>query len=135
MATQQKSAWYQLIVGLTAVLSYLVLRLRVHPDVAPAAFAVIALVALVPVLFPREVRDERERLIADCALVAGGSASYLFVVGICMLIWWTRYRNEPPTVDVALLPLLAVGACAVLLIVRSAAVLVLHSRSLDQGRL
>lgn len=134
MSTQQKSAWYQLIVGLAAVLSYLVLRLRVHADAAPAAFAVIALIALAPVLFRREVRDERERLIAGHALVAGGSASYLFVVGICMLIWWTRYRHEPPVVDVALLPLIAVGACAVLLIVRAAAVLVLHHGSLDQGR-
>jgi hypothetical protein len=133
MSTQQKSAWYSLMVGVLTVAAYVALLLLAGPSVAPAAFAVLALMAGTPWLFQDEVADERERHIARHASVAGGVAAYLFLVAVCMLVWWLRYRADPPTVDVNVLPLIAMGACVTLLVVRSLAVLLLHRRDLHLG--
>jgi len=131
MSNQQKSAWYVLTVGLLITATYIVLYLAVNAVVATAAFSLFALTALTPALFPIESRDERVRLITHRAGLFGGVASYLFVVAICMLVWWSRFRATPPTVDVNILPLIAMGACVTLMLVQSATVLILANQPLD----
>ncbi len=133
MSTQQRSAWYVLTVGVITAATYVALVLLVSVAVAPAAFAVLALTALTPWLFQDETIDERERFIAQRAGVAGGAAAYLFLVAVCMVVWWVHYREDPPLVDVNILPLIAMGACVAMLVVRSATVLVLHRGNLDLG--
>ena len=65
------------------------------------------------------------------AAVAGGTASYLFLIAVCMIIWLLRYRSAEPTIAVTVLPQIVMGACVVLLVVRSATLLVLTRRPLD----
>lgn len=132
MTVLQRSAWYQLTIGLLAVLSYGILVLLADDRVAFAAFAWLGFTGLTPLLFPREVRDERDRLIARSALTVGWAMSHLFVVAACMLTWWSRFRLDEPMVAVSVLPLIAVGNWTVLLIARAAAVLVLERRDLAQ---
>ena len=132
MTTQQKSAWYQLLLGLATATAYVLLLELAGAAVAPAAMTLMAPIGLVPVLFRREVRDERERLIARSSLIVGGMMAYLFVGAVCMLVWWSRYRQDPPTVDVALLPLIFLGAAVVMTVARAMTVLVLDRRHLDQ---
>ena len=131
MSNQQKSAWYILAVGLLIAATYLTLRLTVNGAVAPVAFALFALTALTPTLFPIESRDERVRLITHRAGLIGGGAAYLFVIATCMLVWWSRFRATPPTVDVNILPLIAMGAGLALMLVQSVTVLFLANRPLD----
>ena len=131
MSNQQKSALYVLVVGILAILTYLVLLIFVDPNVAPAAMAILALTAATPLLFSMKTVDERERHLARRAAVAGGTASYLFLVAVCMIIWLLRYRSAEPTIAVTVLPQIVMGACVVLLVVRSATLLVLTRRPLD----
>ena len=131
MSNQQKSALYVLVVGILTILTYLVLLIFVNPDVASAAMALVALTAAAPVVFPMKTVDERERHLARRAAVAGGVASYLFMIAVCMIIWLLRYRSAEPTIAVTVLPQIAMGACVVLLVVRSATLLVLARRPLD----
>ena len=133
MSIQQKSAWYMLLVGVATVVAYVVLRIVAGAAVAPAAFAMFAFIALTPWLSRDETADERENFIAHRAGVAGGIAAYLFLVTVCMAVWFTKFRAEPPLVDVNILPLIAMGACVAMLVVRSIAVLLLHRRDLDVG--
>jgi len=104
VSNQQKSALYVLVVGILAILTYLVLLIFVDPNVAPAAMAVLALTAATPLLFPMKTVDERERHLA---------------------------RSAEPTIAVTVLPQIVMGACVVLLMVRSATLLVLTRRPLD----
>ena len=133
MSNQQKSALYLLVVALAALIAAGVLLIAAGPAVAPAGFAVFALGGLAPVLFPERQRDERERHLARRAAVGGGLASYLFIVITCMGIWFLRFRRDDPQIDVAILPVIVMGAASVLVIVRSAALLVLARRPLELG--
>ncbi len=133
MSTQQKSALYMLVVSLAAVAAYGVLLLRFGPDVALAGFAVMGLTGLEPLLFRRGTVDERDRLLTRKANMYAFGAYHLFIVGFCMLVWLVRFRADVPTIPVSLLPLLVWGSVAVMLIVRSAAILVLERRALDQA--
>jgi hypothetical protein len=131
MSTQQRSALYQLTVGLLTVALYAFLHFTVSAAVAPAATALLSLTAGVPWFFRREVTDERERHLARRAALAGFAAAYLFVVALCMGTWWLRQRSGEATVGINLLPVIAIGTFAVTLIVRSATVLLLAPRAMD----
>lgn len=131
MSTQQKSALYQLIVALASVALYAVLHFTVSAAVAPAAMALLALTGAVPVVFRHEVSDERERYLARQAAGAGFAASYLFLVVLCMGVWFQHFRSGEATVGIDLLPVIAGGTCAVALIVRAAVLLLLAPRALD----
>ncbi len=131
MSNQQKSALYVLAIGLLTVVAYVTLFIVVSPAVAPAAMAILALTAGVPFLFHDEVVDERERHLALRAGLAGGVAAYLFLIAVCMIVWFIRYRSADPTIDVNVLPVIAMGACVVMMIVRSATLLVLSERPMD----
>jgi len=133
MSTQQKSAWYVLIVGLLTLVTYVALLVLVNAAVATAAFAVVALTSLVPWLYHDETVDERERHIAHRAGLVGGVAAYLYMIAVCMVVWGVRFRADPPLVDVNILPVIAMGACVILMIARSATVLLLHRGTLDLG--
>jgi hypothetical protein len=131
MSTQQKSALYQLIVGLLTVALYAFLHFTVSAAVAPSATALLALTGGVPWLFRREVTDERELLLARRAALAGFAAAYLFVVVLCMVTWWLRYSSGESTVGIELLPMIVAGTFVMTLIVRSAMVLLLAPRAMD----
>ncbi|MBM4117591.1 hypothetical protein FJ251_07560 [bacterium] len=134
MSTQQKSALYQLFFGLASVALYAGLRIAVSAKVAPAAFAILAPIGLVPFLFRHEVADERERYLARNALVVGYTASYLFVFAMCMGAWFSGFLRGETQVDIDLLPLIAVGTCATFLIVRAAVLLLIAPRAVDLSR-
>lgn len=131
MSTQQKSALYQLIFALASVALYALLYFTVSAAVAPAAMALMAPIGAVPLLFRREVSDERERYLARLAVGVGFAASYLFVVALCMGVWLRHFVSGESTVSIDLLPLIAAGSMASMLIVRSATVLLLAPRALD----
>jgi hypothetical protein len=131
MSTQQKSALYQLIFALASVALYAVLYFTVSAAVAPAAMALMAPIGAVPFLFRREVSDERERYLARLAVVVGFAASYLFVGAVCMGVWLAGFLRGESTVGIELLPVIAGGTCAAMLIVRAATLLLLAPRALD----
>ncbi len=131
MSTQQKSALYQLIFTLASVALYALLYFTVSAAVAPAAMALMAPIGLVPWLFKHEVTDERERYLARQAVVAGYAASYLFVFAVCMGVWFAGFHRGESTVSIELLPVIAGGTCAAMLIVRAATLLLLAPRALD----
>ena len=131
MSIQQKSALYQLIVGLIAVIAYVLLRILVSLAVAPAAMALLALTGATPFLFRREASDERERYLARRAALFGFGASYLVVIAMCMGLWFLHAGQGEATINVDVLPLVAMGTFASLVIVRAAALLLLASRPMD----
>jgi len=133
MSNQQKTALYNLTVGILTLVTYLVLLIPFDARIAPVAFAVLALTALAPALFQDGTGDERERAIARRAGLVGGMTSYLFVVVTAMLIWSIRFRADPPTIDVNVLPTLVMGAAVVLLLAHSGTVLWLYHHPLDVG--
>jgi len=133
MSNHQKTALFNLIVGLLILAGYLVLLALFDAKVAPVSFAFFALTALTPWLFKESVQDERERAITRRAGLIGGMTSYSFVVVTAMLIWALRFRADPPTIDVSVLPTLVMGACVVLLLTHSSAVLWFYRRPLDVG--
>jgi len=133
MTGQVGAAWFHLIICSSSIVCYILLHRLVSPEAAPAAMALLAPMALTGRVAPRRETDERERLIDRRAAVAGGAVAYLFVIGTCMAVWWTHYRNEPPVVDAAVLSLVAYGACVALLIGRAASVLALVRRPLAAG--
>lgn len=133
MSNHQKTALYNLIIGLIIVAAYLILLALFGAKVAPVSFAFFALTALTPWLFQDGSNDERERAITRRAGLVGGMTSYSFVVVTAMLIWAIRFRADPPTIDVTVLPTLVMGAAVVLLLTHSSAVLWLYRRPLDVG--
>jgi hypothetical protein len=134
VATQQKSALYQLIFALASIALYVGLRITVGAKVAPAAFAVLAPIGLVPLLFRHEVTDERERYLARQAVVAGYAASYLFVFAVCMGVWFAGFHRGESTADIDLLPLIAGGSLAAFALVRAAVLLLIAARAVDLSR-
>ncbi|MEZ4386037.1 MAG: hypothetical protein R3D98_00380 [Candidatus Krumholzibacteriia bacterium] len=133
MSNLQKSAWFGLSVAIATVLACLVLLALFGPLVATAGFSVYALTALMPFLYGGGPVDERERLVSRRAGLAGGMASYLWLCLICMLLWFLRYRDADPRIDVNVLPAIVAGAAIALLLVRSLTVLILVGRPLEVG--
>jgi hypothetical protein len=131
VSTQQKSALYQLIIGLASVALYALLYFTVSAAVAPAAMALLAPTGAVPFLFRREMSDERERYLGRQASLAGFAAAYLFVVAVCMGTWFQHFRSGESTVGIDLLPIIAGGTWLTALIVRAATLLLLAPRALD----
>ena len=134
MTTLERSARYHLTVVLAAILACVILLVLFGPRVAPAGFALAALMALDPLLHREDDRDERDRQIIRRAGLLAGLTSYVYLIATCMGIWFARFRAVDPRIDVGVLPIIALGAWAVLALVWSVSVLVISRRPLEVGR-
>jgi hypothetical protein len=98
---QQKGAWFDLGIVAVACSVGVTLALVVDPWAAPAAIAVLALVALKPWLFGTRRRrrtgsgevlfDERDASIHRRATALGFTLSYVAFIAACMAPWTVVY--------------------------------------------
>ena len=132
MSTEQKQAWF--VLGLSAVtcVGFVALGLIFGFRVAWAAFGIMGLGGLTPLIGRGKKPDERDVSIGKDATVAGGMASYLaFVLG-CMGVWIVEFLwHGNYQVSVHMLALITGLGGMTLYIVRSLAILILYGRHVE----
>ena len=132
MNAEQKRAWLAVGSGIGCVVGYLVLLPFLGPYAATAAFAVIGVNGLAPLIGRGQQADERDCSILRRATLLGGMASYLaFVLG-CMGTWFVTFLWQGHAqVSVHLMGAITFLGGIVLCVVRGVAVLVLYGRHVE----
>ncbi len=134
MNTEQKTAWFMLILIPVVCVGFFILSSLGGWRVGCAAFGLLGLIGLIPVIRRRRLilsqipADERDRQISRKSSLVGGIASYLaFVIGL-MSIWGISMNAGSTTVTIHLLPLMVFCGCMVFYAARSIALLTLYNR-------
>jgi len=140
MRPEQKRAWFIVGVFAAALTGFLVLTPLVGARPAFAAFGVFGFGGFASLLFRRQrdseevSMDERDRLIAERATLAGGMLSYLVFVLACMIPWFVRMFGRDQTVSIGdlrisihVLPLIVLCGGITFFVVRAIAILVGYS--------
>ncbi len=137
MNTEQKAAWYTLVICLAALVCFAVLLFTIGFPAAMSAFALLAFTGFTPLLFTHGrghgevLLDERDRLLLRKANVIAGTASYLAFVVSCMIAWFIPFFSGAQHVDISILPLIVFGGGITLMMVRAISVIVLYGRGGD----
>jgi hypothetical protein len=118
--------WLVLLAGTVAV--YVALMVFVGPIRATAAFGLLGVAGLQPLLYRKRsqavVWDERDTQIAHRAVIAGYSIFWLaFTLGI-MGLWGGYFYSGQETISVHVLPLLVLGGTFVFMTVRAIAIVI-----------
>jgi hypothetical protein len=137
MSREEKEAWFTIVTfGVTAMI-YLLLTLIIGPKAACAAFGLLGVLGLSPMLFrgkPGQVTaDERDILISRKASVAAGMSSYLVFVLGCMSFWYWYFYHDRTMIDISVLPCLVLAGAFILYLVRSIVVIVLYRKEASYG--
>lgn len=142
MIPEQKRAWFIVIffgvclilfVGLRVVLSTLPLVIAIN--VSFCWFGPMLLI--LPFLFRKKrvsgevAEDERDRIIAGKATLAGGMASYVAVVLVCIIPQVQCWIQGKKLIDVDILSSVVISGLTALFTVRSIAVLVMYKWGVD----
>lgn len=144
MRPEQKRAWFVVGVFAVALAAFLVLAPLFGAEPAWGVFGGCAVWGLSPLLFrrrrdPDEVADdERDQLIAERAMLAGGMSSYLVFVLACMIIWFVRmFRGDQAisigerTISIHVLPLIVLCGGITFFVVSAATTLVLYGKEVS----
>lgn len=140
MSQEQKIAW--LVVGAFAagVVAFLVL-VAVFGKVIPAfgGFGFLGFAGLGPLIFRKKRKvdvvgsDERDRMIAQKATLAGAMMSYgIFLLG-CMGTWTFYHRQGQELISIYALPSIAGAGGITYYVARSIAILILYGRAKRNG--
>ena len=132
MNAEQKRAWLGVATMIACVGSYLVLLPLFGPIVATAGFAFYGINGFAGLIGRGERVDERDRMIARRATLAGAMASYMaFILG-CMGTWFVVFaiQREQQLWVHALGTITMLGAI-VFFFTRSVAILVFYGRHVE----
>ena len=136
MSVNQKAAWFNLSVAISAVLVYCLLTSLVGPSRAMAAWSLTGLSGFTPLFYRRAgksgqvVLDERDQLVQLRAHLATLLVVWLCLVFGCMSTWAVfRYVKHQDTVSVDVLPLVVVVGGVIYLVTMSIAILAQYGRS------
>jgi hypothetical protein len=140
MNTEQKVAWFLIILCCVSSFGFLALIPFLGPTVSLSVFSILGLYGFSPWIFRAKKRtvkisvDERDRLIIRKATLAGAISSYsVFVIG-CMLPWFIYMYQGKKVINIMILPFIMLCGVIVLLLVRSIVLLVLYNREVDYAR-
>ena len=135
MSTEQKRAWFVVIVCFAAVAAVLVLLALGAGWHARGGLGLFRLAALTPLLF-REKRkagevtvDERDTAIAQKALLAGGVTSYTVFILACMVPWFVYVAQGNETIEIDVLPFTVAYGAIAFFVTKSVVTLVLYGRA------
>ena len=133
MNAEQKRAWVAVLCMGACLIGYAVLVPFVGPWKALSAFALFGVVAVTPLIGWKEHTDERDRLIARRATLAGAMCSYLGFYAACMGVWIVKYAiAREATVSVHVFPMIAIVAGLIpFMFARAVAVLILYNRHME----
>ena len=140
MRPEQKRAWFILGICAVALLGFVVF-IAVFKRIRAAPFAVCALWVLEPLLFRRKPRpgevsiDERDKMIAEKAVLFAGAASYVTFILACIIPWIVLYaRRAEKLIHVDTLPTVIVAGAFAFFAAKSITTLVLYGRERTDGQ-
>ena len=140
MRPEQKRAWFILGICAAALLGFVVF-IAVFGRISPAPFAVCALWILEPLLFrkkrrPKEiVTDERDKMIAERAVLFAGAASYVTFILACIIPWIVLYaRRAEKLIHVDTLGTVIMAGAFAFFAAKSITTLVLYGRERSDGQ-
>ncbi len=134
MRSEQKRAWFILGVCAVALLGFVVF-IAVFKRIRAAPFAVCALWVLEPLLFRKKrspteiVTDERDKMIAEKAVLFAGAASYVTFILACIIPWVVLYaRRAGKLIHVDTLPSIILAGAFAFFAAKSVTTLVMYGR-------
>lgn len=132
MNSEQKRAWFVLVMVAVACIGFVALGLVFGFRGAWGAFGIFGLAGFAPLIGRGEKADERDISISRRATLAGGMASYgAFIFG-CMGVWFVEFAwHRHDTVSVHLLGTITALGAIVFYAARSLAVLILYGRDVE----
>ena len=139
MVSEQKRAWYVLAVFGSAVAVTAVLVALAGPA-GWGGLGLFGLAGLSPLLFPKRRQpgevpfDERDLMIKEKSVLAGGMASYLIFVVACMARWFVGMVRGQETMPIHYLPLVVVTGAIALMVTHAIVTLVLYGREAGHGQ-
>lgn len=130
--TEEKAAWFTIVVCTLSLIGFAILYSLYGSPVAFAAFSVLGFTGFTPILFrsrkgdPRTSIDERDRLIIRKATVAGGMSSYVIFVLVSMGVWFVQFSQGNREIEISILPFVVLCGGVTLFLTRSIALIVLY---------
>jgi hypothetical protein len=130
--TEEKAAWFTIVVCTLSLIGFAILYSLYGSPVAFAAFSVLGFTGFTPILFrprkgdPRTSIDERDRLILRKATVAGGMSSYVIFVLVSMGVWFVQFSQGNREIEISILPFVVLCGGVTLFLTRSIALIVLY---------
>jgi len=132
MSTQQKHAWFNLVVGVTSILTYFALLPLIGPWRAMGAFGLLGFAGFGALFYlkakksGRVVSDERDQMIGAKASTIAWSV--IWVSLIAAFLATLRFLGEDGSIPVRGLSMAIWWAFCVFLVVQSLATLTLYAR-------
>lgn len=139
MNTEQKVAWFTIVVCSLTLMSFVTLHTLYGSPGAYAAFSLMALTGFNPILFrkhkedQRTSLDERDRIILRKASVAGGMLSYAIFVLVSMGAWFVQFSRGRHEVEISILPFIVFCGGITLFLTRSITLIVLYRTDMGYG--
>ena len=139
MNTEQKVAWFTIVVCTLTLMSFVTLHSLYGSPAAFAAFSLMAVTGFSPILFrkhkndQRTSLDERDRIILRKAGVAGGMLSYTIFVLVTMGTWFVQFSRGRDEVEISILPLIVICGAMTLFLTRSITLIVLYRTDTGYG--
>ena len=139
MVPEQKRAWITAVLAGIALAGFFVCVPLIGWRIAAASFGVIGFAGLTPLLFrkksnPAEVAtDERDKMIAEKATLAGGIASFQVMLLGCMVPWFICMFQGREVISIYVLPNIVFAGMVGLYGVRAVAMLILYGREPGHG--
>lgn len=132
MNTEQKVAWFTIVICTLSLIGFAILHTLYGSPVAFAAFSLLGFTGFTPILFRarkgdhRTTVDERDRLILRKATVAGGMSSYVIFVLVSMGVWFVQFSQGNREIEISILPFVVLCGGVTLFLTRSIALIVLY---------
>ncbi|MFC1554312.1 hypothetical protein ACFL7D_06740 [candidate division KSB1 bacterium] len=130
MVRQEKHAWFNLAVLVTAAAVFLILIPLVGVKPALGAVGLCGLWGLGPLFYRKKqdesvvVIDERDQFIQRRAVIIAHAVFWVLFVLTCMLLWWMNKDNG--TISVEAFPMMAFGGFIIVTVVQSLATLIMY---------
>ena len=129
MTDSEKWAWWTLgLVALTATAFFTLVAVLKNLPASQAAFALLALEAVLNVKFKGRKFDEREKEIAEKALLVSFSALWVVFIGVVMTLGFVKGWDATLSLRVWMLSSTIWWAVALVLAVEAVTTLVLYRR-------
>jgi len=129
MTDSEKWAWWTLgLVALTATAFFTLVAVLKNLPASQAAFALLALEAVLNVKFKGRKFDEREKEIAEKALMASFGALWVVFIGVVMTLGFVKGWDATLSLRVWMLSSTIWWAVALVLAVEAVTTLVLYRR-------
>lgn len=139
MVREQKRAWFVVGTFVFALVVVAVLVPLVGIRIAWGGLGLYGLGGLAPLLFRKKrsavevAEDERDKMIAKTAALAGAMMSYLAFILTCMTTWFVYMFQGKRAITIHALAIIVLAGGMVFFMSRTIAILVLYGRESGHG--